>query len=455
MEKDTSRKSFLRALTAFLLWAAISLLSMRLFAFVDEYAVNVPYWDQWDFLTPFFEGAGLWDRIRWQHGPHRQGLGAILLSVVYPLTDWNIRYECFVSACLLVLTCMVYLWTQKRLWGRWRITDLVIPLIFLSLLQSELFTGAPNPSHGPLPALLIALIAITLTIKNALLRCWVLGALSIVSTYTGFGFFNGLILPLWLLWETLTLHQSGASGRQIYSAFAATCVATFGTASFFWGYQDQPAIACFEFPHRNPFEYIKFAALMVGRTWGSTSSAVLEGRNPEKTALVILEFAALLGVWGYSCRRVISRRQIPGDKVILYLSSFTLIFVCFTAIGRVCGGMIFTLSSRYLPYTNPGVLATYLSLILWLQPSILKKGLLTILLCLLIYKESHFNAANAEFINMRDGKVSWIQCFMSVKDITRCNGETGFKMRPSDDPKVLSDKFRYLEKNGLSFFKYK
>ena len=39
-------------------------LAIRLFAFVDRYAVNLLYWDQWVFLTGVFDGADSWTLFR-------------------------------------------------------------------------------------------------------------------------------------------------------------------------------------------------------------------------------------------------------------------------------------------------------------------------------------------------------------------------------------------------------
>ena len=46
----------------------------RVLAFVDVFAINVLYWDQWDFWRALFEDAGPWEIWRQIHGPQRQGL---------------------------------------------------------------------------------------------------------------------------------------------------------------------------------------------------------------------------------------------------------------------------------------------------------------------------------------------------------------------------------------------
>lgn len=52
-------------------------LAVRLFALVDRHAVNILFWDQWDFFGPLFRDHNLWDIFSWQSGPHRMGIGLV------------------------------------------------------------------------------------------------------------------------------------------------------------------------------------------------------------------------------------------------------------------------------------------------------------------------------------------------------------------------------------------
>ena len=72
--------------------AAMVFMAIRLADFVNRYAVNIVYWDQWDFLQGLFDGSGLWTLFRWQHGPQRQGLGNLLIAILYPATGWNAKH---------------------------------------------------------------------------------------------------------------------------------------------------------------------------------------------------------------------------------------------------------------------------------------------------------------------------------------------------------------------------
>src|SRR5215831_5809662 len=76
---------------------AFTVLGIRLYAFINRSAVNVMFWDQWDFLSGLFEGATAWRIFFWQHGPERQGLGGLLIKAVYVLSDWDDRAHAFAS----------------------------------------------------------------------------------------------------------------------------------------------------------------------------------------------------------------------------------------------------------------------------------------------------------------------------------------------------------------------
>ena len=72
------------------------LLGARFFGLIRQYAVNVLFWDQWDFDdATVFQHHSLWEMFRWEHAPHRQGLGALLQKLIEPWIHWNGRYEAF------------------------------------------------------------------------------------------------------------------------------------------------------------------------------------------------------------------------------------------------------------------------------------------------------------------------------------------------------------------------
>ena len=65
-----------RYLPHFLVLGAYLLLGVRFFGLISRNAVNVLFWDPWDFDdATLFQQHSVWEMFRWQHGWHRQGLG--------------------------------------------------------------------------------------------------------------------------------------------------------------------------------------------------------------------------------------------------------------------------------------------------------------------------------------------------------------------------------------------
>src|SRR5262245_16026508 len=140
--------------TAWLIALAFVAMAVRLAIFVNRYAVNLVYWDQWDFLQGLFDGADAWTLFRWQHGPQRQGIGNLIIAVIYSATGWNGRADAAASAVALIVAAAAGLWLVKRVCGPLRPWDAIVPLIFLTTTSAQTYFVAPTLAHAPLSALL-------------------------------------------------------------------------------------------------------------------------------------------------------------------------------------------------------------------------------------------------------------------------------------------------------------
>src|SRR5262249_20950276 len=132
-------------------WQGLVVLAMffaltgRLFQLISRYAVNIFFMDQWDFNeATLFQKHSLWEMFRWQHGPHRQGLGAIVEYLVEPFFGWSTRTESFLICGIVLLATVCALWLKWRLFGKLSIFDVCIPLILLSSLQYETLVITAN-----------------------------------------------------------------------------------------------------------------------------------------------------------------------------------------------------------------------------------------------------------------------------------------------------------------------
>lgn len=58
--------------------AVIAALGSRFFLIIWKYSINVFFYDQWSYLTPFFRHQpSLAELFFWQHGEHFEGVGLI------------------------------------------------------------------------------------------------------------------------------------------------------------------------------------------------------------------------------------------------------------------------------------------------------------------------------------------------------------------------------------------
>src|SRR5688572_6197676 len=113
-------------------------LSVRLFQLADRYAVNVFFFDQWDFnVGTLFEEHSLWEIFLWQH-LHRQGVAGVLSKWIEPLFGWNSRSEAFLGWGIMVLSACCFLLLKRKMYGQLSFSDAVIPVIFLNPAQYEI-----------------------------------------------------------------------------------------------------------------------------------------------------------------------------------------------------------------------------------------------------------------------------------------------------------------------------
>jgi hypothetical protein len=419
------------------------LLAVRLALFIDRYTVNIVYWDQWDFLAGLFEGADLWTLFRWQHGPQRQGLGSLIIAVLYPATGWNGRADAAASAFVMVLAGLAALWLVKRLYGRFVPWDAVVPLLFLTTSSAETYVVAPNLAHGPLPVLLNVTYALALTIPSHSWRCLAIVVLNFFCVNTGFTLLLGGITPALLL---LLASTPGLTGRvrAIYAGGVAASVAT--VALFLYGFAPQTAVACFQFPHTRPWEYVPYAGLVLTRPFGTEAAGRL--------LVGFLVATAMIGFVSYTVLQLVSaRRDSVFWLVTSFLAGFTLLFALSSAVGRVCLGFDSAMATRYIPYVLPGILAVYLVIRRASARSYIASALLPVLLVACIAKERDRGSLE-EAERFQQYKQRWRDCYLSTHDINACDALAGHAVYPAPQAQgtKLQQKLDWLEARGLSLF---
>src|SRR5260370_14343690 len=122
---------------------------------VLKYAVNLFFYDEWNAYASLFDRQPLWRVFVAQHGPHRQGLGVVIVTKLLYFGHWDSRIQSFTIAFAIVLAMILATHLKIRTFGPISAWDIAIPVIFLGLGQWEVLLGATGASPEAFPLLLI------------------------------------------------------------------------------------------------------------------------------------------------------------------------------------------------------------------------------------------------------------------------------------------------------------
>jgi hypothetical protein len=424
--------------------AVVVALGSKFFLFIYDYAVNIFYWDQWDFLTPFFQGrTALTNLFLYQYGPHRMGLGLISLKLLYPATHWSARAESFLIGGCIFAAMLLALFLKRQLFGAFAYSDAAIPLLFLTLMQYETFIGPSNPSYSAFPLLLIFLYCLGFLLPGRLLRYGFILLLNFLLIYTGFGLFMGAV-TIGVFGLESYRNLRGIGKAQLAYSMGALLIACGSLGSFFIHYRFRPAVECFEFPYHNFMAYPWFVAVLF--------SAFLGPRGPVFLvtaigAVVLLVAVVALVIQFY---RVVRPDHDRASLVGFVLISYSLLFSINAAIGRVCLGVPGAAQApRYSTLVIPAYLGIYFYLL-----SITRSQLrnLAVVCFLILIIPGGVVIPNYSGHKLADGKRAWAACFLRAHDVAYCDQTTGFPVYPHPAQNGLRQKLEYLEERRLGLF---
>jgi len=419
-------------------------LAWRQHALVDRYAVNVMFWDQWDFYTPLFQNGSLWDIFSYQHGPHRQGIGFILTSILAELSGWNSRWDAFGVSFVIIGAAALGVWLAYKCGVR-GFALLVIPLIFFNLRQYELLVGPSNISHGAMPVFLFILLCLVWYLRSHGLRLTMVCLLTFLLIFTGFGLFVGLVVPMILLLQAFHYFRDNAM-KEAAGVIAALAAIAAAWALFAFGYYFHPAVENFRFPYEKPQEYFFFVASMLNNFHG------IRGHGVFAMVLGFVTIAGLVLIVWKSGEQLV-QKSVLGERrhvVMFSLAAFVLIYCFETAVGRVfCGWKEGAAGSRYVTLMIPAGLALYLFF------AGLKNRLLSTCCCclyavLLIFGTLRLHNSDWRFIHSYNtGRLAWKAAYLATGDEGKAGELAGFQIYPAVQ---LEERLRFLEKHQLNLF---
>lgn len=410
----------------------------------NKYAVNIFYWDQWDFYNPFTTDIHLLKTFTKQHGPHRQGIGFILTKCIDCFSGMNVRYISFAITFLMFTTSVCYFYLKKQLFGKVTAFDCIIFLIIL--IPTQLFMHTPNISHGAMPSLLLSLYCLSFLFKNYALRSACLILINFNMIFSGFGLFIGALTPIIFLGEWYFLYRS----KLVKAQFVAICSLLLSIFSFYLfsiGYTFQPAVANFVFPHPNPLKYIEFMILGYANFWGVVKIGVMSYTLGIITLITLLIVLFKHGVKIFKFTFDVNNREVLISKIIVILIAYSLIFLFNTAIGRVCVGVETARSARYMPYLAPSILALFLHFNIKLSKRLILLLFLGLLIGLGLGKKNTQTMAN-----IASAKRAWKKSYLNYENIEKADTQSNFLIYPDPVATKLKTKLEYLKKNQLNLY---
>lgn len=424
-------------------------LAGRFLLFVHRRAVNIFFGDQWGYLTPIFDHQSWWQMFRWQHGPHRQGLGLLLDWAVLSTTRWDSRAESYLVAGILLAAAIAAVLLKRHIVGRLDWSDLAVVLMFVNLMTYESLIGVPNPSHSALPALLAILLCMAWTLRSSRLRYAFVLALNFLLIYTGFGLLMGPVTVAVLLGELALAIRRSEGKTAIASIAVATAIGVVSLASFFWGYQWAYPSAHLKAPVSSDTSQVAYAALILANFFRMK----VQVRGAEVAALLLLALlAAVLVIHVNSWFRA-PRLQRDIHRTIVILLGFSLFFCFVAAMGRAHFGIQSAQSSRYIPYAALGMLALYLHF----RSS--RKAVAEAAIWVLVVA-AFFGSQKLSFLDrgtvywLSEGKKEWRACYLETATVSECDRRTSnidFRLTPT--PEILPPRLQMLRAKKLNLYK--
>ena len=421
-------------------------LVIRLVLFVNHYAVDVLFWDQWDFYWPLFRGEGPWALFSWQHGPHRQGLGMLITAALANLSGWDCRWNSFAVCTAMIVSAILAIRLALRCGLGLGISTIFCSVLFLNLHQWEIFVFAPNISHGALPLVLLLSACHAVFVRNVWVRVSLIGLIAFFLIFTVFGLFGGLVLPVVLIGEIVTDWFDDQRSARLPNILALLFILG-SWLLFLHGYVFSPAVPGFRFPCERPWEYVPFAGLMLSNAVG------VSGHRFAPMLIGGVLLTILAAVCLVHLRRLFSNSQTefrPRNQTIWTLSAFTLAFVANTAVGRICLGWEGADSSRYVPLIVPGFLSIFLCLRYLPSRFIGLSALAITAVC----------AAGMLNPNRRDqgdlnanleGRRAWCRAYRDCRDPVVASKVSGYLVYPV--PEDIRDRLEFLTAHHLSFLR--
>jgi hypothetical protein len=349
-----------------IVWVVFFILSAYLIWAVNKFNNNLAFSDQIDIFYGYLTKQDLLTLFLQQHGPHRQGVGAIIMLPALWLADWNFSVISYVT-CLIMMLSAYFLILTLRAYQTNPITAIACVLVILSLGTAELLNLTPNISHSTLP-ILFSLIIFWLNAKSPITSTTTgiaVLTLAIGALFTGFGIFVFLsYLVVFFLKQRFFLRevQNDINQQASKIKFSKISIGTYFISGlsitiFFINYQSSAATAegCTATVINNFFNVLKYyfsvASIVLGGSQFSTISRAIG-------FFIVLSYI-LLSIF---CLVKIIKNKDRMAINCLFLILISIGFIFNVALGRHCLGADSAFASRYYPLASLGLIGVLVAL---------------------------------------------------------------------------------------------
>jgi len=346
MTEETSGNSSVNRIKKSILILLSVLPLVVLVSRIHKYKVDVPYWDQWNFI-PILEKAHektLTFKDLWEpHNEHRIVFPRIIMLILADISDWNISYELYFNVVLAfgVFLLLVYqikttLVSFKISFSFWIIP--VISIIVFSLNQWENWLWGWNIQVF---LNVFSIVGATVVLANPNLSWWkfILAVLlTIIGTYS---YASGILFwPIGIIILSLSPLSKAKKKLMVISwgIMGIICIYAYSL-----GYQTPPHHPPLAFFMENPLKFIKYVLTYLGTTPLTSDVHPQLAFLTGLTGLIVfvITSAMLLGYY---------KKKATVLLPYLSLSAYALASAVLTGIGRAGFGEVQAVSSRYIAF---------------------------------------------------------------------------------------------------------
>ena len=316
------------------------------FNYIFRFAVDVPYWDAWQFvplLGEFYEGKLPLGLLTQQHNEHRIVLPRLLMLLLARLTDYDTSAEMYASWLMLCATVVVYFSVHTRAFGTYFSSVVAfapIPWVVLTLRQYENLLWGWQIQV----ALAALLLVVTLFfIERSLAQPWRFVLALLTAAGCTFSFGSGLVVWPTGVIQLLLLARRGMSAPRRNLVIGAWILGGTGClALYFWGYQAPSGHPPFLRPFQDPLAFFVALCAVLGNPFtGNATLAPIIGAVTLASLIAVL----LLAVGG--------RLDWQKAPLAIPLITSSLFAALLMVIGRGRFGIPELTISRYVTLVVP------------------------------------------------------------------------------------------------------